>query len=133
MENKAYELRQPQADDIFLMFRILSKVGVKNIKDCFQTDEVKNAVRLMMANSNKDGENELSGIGVLVAIDVASVIMEHLDGARADIYAFLSRLSGMKTDEIAKMNPGDFAEMLIDVVKLEGFRDFFMRVFALFK
>jgi len=132
MENKAYTLRNPNADDIFLMFRILTKVGVKNIKGCFESEEVKNAMRLAMLN-NADGEKELSSIGILVAIDVASVIMEHLDGAKNDIYAFLSRLSGMKAEDIAQMNPGDFAEMIIDVVKLEGFRDFFMRVFALFK
>jgi hypothetical protein len=39
----------------------------------------------------------------------------------------------MKADEIAQMNPGDFAGMIIDTVKLEGFRDFFMRVTELFK
>lgn len=127
---KAYTLRNPEADDIFLMFRILSKVGVKNIKSCFESDEVKNAIRLMQTDG---GETDLSAVGMLIVVDVASVIMEHLDGAKKDIYAFLSRLSGMKAEEIAKMNPGDFAEMLIDTVKLEGFRDFFMRVIALFK
>lgn len=130
MEEKKYTLRDPNADDIFLMFRILSKVGIKNIKGCFESDEVRAAMRLAMTN---DTENELSSIGIIVAIDVASVIMEHLDGAKNDIYAFLSRLSGMKADEIAQMNPGDFAGMIIDTVKLEGFRDFFMRVTALFK
>lgn len=129
---KTYTLRNPQADDIFLMFRILTKVGVKNVKECFQSEEVKNAM-MLMASNKEQGEKELSGIGMLVAVDIACVLMEHMDAAKNDIYAFLARLSGMKVDDIAKMNPGDFAEMIIDVVKLEGFRDFFMRVFALFK
>lgn len=133
MENKAYVLRNPKADDIFLMFRILTKVGVKNIKSCFESDEVKNAMKLLAVNGGKEGEAELSSVGMLVAVDVACVIMEHLDNAKNDIYAFLGRLSGMDVKEIAAMNAGDFAEMLIDVVKLEGFRDFFMRVIALFK
>lgn len=133
MENKAYILRNPKADDIFLMFRILTKVGVKNIKSCFESAEVKNAMKLLAVNGGKDGEAELSSVGMLVAVDVACVIMEHLDSAKSDIYAFLGRLSGMDVKEIAAMNAGDFAEMLIDVVKLEGFRDFFMRVIALFK
>ena len=132
MENKAYTLRNPEASDIFLMFRIFNKIGVKNIKECFQTDEVKNAMMLMAANK-AEGEKELSGIGMLVAIDIACVLMEHLDEAKNDIFAFLARLSDMKAEDIGKMNPGDFADMVIDVVKLEGFRDFFMRVFGLFK
>lgn len=130
MEEKKYTLRDPNADDIFLMFRILSKVGIKNIKGCFESDEVRAAMRLATMD---DADGELSNIGIIVAIDVAGVIMEHLDGAKNDIYAFLSRLSGMKVDEIAQMNPGDFAGMIIDTVKLEGFRDFFMRVTGLFK
>jgi len=130
MEEKKYTLRNPNADDIFLMFRILSKVGIKNIKGCFESDEVRAAMRLATMN---DADGELSNIGIIVAIDVAGVIMEHLDGAKNDIYAFLSRLSGMKVEEIAQMNPGDFAGMIIDTVKLEGFRDFFMRVTGLFK
>ena len=132
MENKAYTLRNPQADDIFLMFRILTKVGVKNVKECFQSEEVKNAMMLMAANKEQ-GEKELSAIGMLVAVDIGCVLMEHMDAAKNDIFAFLARLSNMKVEDIAQMNPGDFAEMIIDVVKLEGFRDFFMRVFALFK
>lgn len=130
MEEKKYTLRNPNADDIFLMFRILSKVGIKNIKGCFESDEVRAAMRLATMD---DADGELSNIGIIVAIDVAGVIMEHLDGAKNDIYAFLSRLSGMKVEEIAQMNPGDFAGMIIDTVKLEGFRDFFMRVTGLFK
>lgn len=132
MENKTYTLRNPEASDIFLMFRIFNKIGVKNIKECFQTAEVKNAMMLLAA-SKDEGEKELSGIGVLVAIDIACVLMEHLDEAKTDIFAFLARLSGMKVEDIEKMNPGDFADMVIDVVKLDGFRDFFMRVFGLFK
>ena len=134
MENNiAYTLRQPQADDIFLMFRILSKVGIKNIKGCFESEEVKNAMRLMVANNGTEDVGNISSIGMLVAVDVASIIMEHLDGAKEDIYAFLANLSGMKKKDIAGMNPGDFFEMIMDVIKLEGFRDFFMRVYALFK
>lgn len=132
MENKAYELRNPQADDIFLMFRIFNKIGIKNIRECFQSEEVKSAMLVMAANK-EEGEKALSGIGMVVAIDIGCVLMEHMDAAKNDIYAFLGRLSGMKAEDIAKMNPGDFAEMIADVVKLEGFRDFFMRVFGLFK
>ena len=45
MMEKKYELRSPKADDMFLMLRILSKVGVKNLKKCFSTGDVMAAIR----------------------------------------------------------------------------------------
>lgn len=141
--NKAYTLRQPEFDDAFLMFRILSKVGVKKLKGCFESEEVKNAIRFMFQNKTENSNNEdadvkkneemITSIGWLIIGDMLSMIMENMDVAKEDIYAFLSRLSGMKTEEIAKLNLVEAYEMIMDVIKLEGFRDFFMRVYESFK
>ena len=129
MEKKNYTLRNPKAEDIFLMFRILSKIDVKNVKKCFQQQDL--AVALQSANGNQ--EAAVSAIGMSVLLDIVGVILEHIDDAKKDIYAFLSTLSGLSFDEIAQMEAGDFAELVISVVQLEGFRDFFRRVFALLK
>lgn len=123
---KKYELRSPKADDMFLMFRILSKVGVKNLKNCFSTGDVMAAIR-------GDGKKDSEAVGLSVALEIASVLMEHLDDAKKDIYAFLSNLSGMKAADIASLEMADFAQMVIEVIQLEGFRDFFQRVFGLLK
>lgn len=123
---KKYELRSPKADDMFLMFRILSKVGVKNLKNCFSTGDVMAAIR-------GEGKKDSEAVGLSVALEIASVLMEHLDDAKKDIFTFLSNLSGMKASEIAALEMADFAQMVIEVIQLEGFRDFFQRVFALLK
>jgi hypothetical protein len=68
-----------------------------------------------------------------IVFDIASTILENMDNAKTDIYAFLARLSGMKEMEIADMEAADFADMVIDTIQLEGFRDFFQRVLGLFK
>lgn len=129
MEKKNYTLRNPKAEDIFLMFRILSKIDVKNVKKCFQAQDVAGAIE--SANGNQ--EAAVSAVGMSVLLDIVGVVLEHIDDAKKDIYAFLSNLSGLSADEIAQMEAGDFAEMVISVVQLEGFRDFFQRVFGLLK
>lgn len=126
MMEKKYELRSPKADDMFLMFRILSKVGVKNLKNCFSTGDVMAAIR-------GEGKKDSEAVGLSVALEIASVLMEHMDDAKKDIFTFLSNLSGMKASEIAAMEMADFAQMVIEVIQMEGFRDFFQRVFALLK
>lgn len=126
MMEKKYELRSPKADDMFLMFRILSKVGVKNLKNCFSTGDVMAAIR-------GEGKQDSEAVGLSVALEIASVLMEHMDDAKKDIFTFLSNLSGMKASEIAALEMADFAQMVIEVIQLEGFRDFFQRVFALLK
>lgn len=126
MMEKKYELRSPKADDMFLMFRILSKVGVKNLKNCFSTGDV-------MAALHGEGKKDSEAVGLSVALEIASVLMEHMEDAKKDIFTFLSNLSGMKVSEIAALEMADFAQMVIEVIQLEGFRDFFQRVIALFK
>lgn len=125
MENNTFELRNPKADDMFLMFRILSRVGVKNLKSCFESGDVMAAI--------KGNENDSEAVGLSVALEIASVIMEHMEDAKKDIYTFLANLSGKKPAEIADMEMADFAQMVIEVIQMEGFRDFFQRVITLFK
>ena len=40
-----YTLRKLKADDTFLMFSILSKIGFRELKDCFSSDEAKEAIK----------------------------------------------------------------------------------------
>ena len=61
MMEKKYELRSPKADDMFLMFRILSKVGVKNLKNCFSTGDV-------MAALQGEGKKDSEAVGLSVAL-----------------------------------------------------------------
>lgn len=131
MTDKAFELRQLTAEDIFPMFQIISKIGVREFKSCFESEEVRNAI-MGMASGAKD-QAKLNAIGLTVAVDIAGVIISNLYKCKDDIYQLLSQLSGMKTKEIASLPMPTFLEMIIAVVKKEEFKDFFQGVTKLLK
>lgn len=122
---KAYELRVLCADDVFPMFKIISKIGIKEFKSCFGSEDVKAVI---------NGEQaDLNAVGLAVAVDIAGVIMANVPNAKEDIYLFLSQISNMSKDDIKELPISTFAEMIIDVVKKEEFKDFFGVVSKLFK
>lgn len=128
---KAFELRNLTADDMFPMFQIISKIGVKEFKNCFEAPDVKKALEAV--SSGKDGQDALAAVGMAVAFDLAGVIISNLPSCKDDIYLLLSQLSGMKTKDIASLPMVTFVEMIVAVIKKEEFTDFFQAVSKLFK
>lgn len=126
---KAYELRTLCADDVFPMFKIISKIGIKEFKSCFESEDVKEAIQA----ANGEGQADLEVIGLGVALDIAGVIIANIPNAKEDIYLFLAQISGMSKDDIRNLPIATFTEMIIDVVKKEEFKDFFQVVSKLFK
>ena len=133
MEQK-YELRALKASDFFLVTRILSKIGVKEFKGIFENEDTKATIKEMMEKNNGDlAVSDLASIGIGASIDVVATVLAHMEDCEKDIYNLLSRLSGLKETEIAELPMADFGEMVIDVIKHEGFRDFFTAVIKQFK
>lgn len=133
MEQK-FELRALKASDFFLVTRILSKIGVKEFKGIVESDEIKDAIRKMADNQNGEiAEADVASIGMTVVFDIASVVLDRMESCEKEIYKLLANLSGMKETEIADLPLADFGEMVISVIKHEGFRDFFTAVIKQFK
>ena len=131
-KTKAYELRELTADDMFPMFQIISKIGIREFKSCFESENVKKLVAEM--TSGKATKDELKAtVGVTVAFDLASVILSNLSSCKEDIYQLLAQLSGMTAKDIGKLPMYVFMEMVIDVIKKKEFTDFFQAAVKLFK
>lgn len=137
--DKTYELRGLMADDMFIMFSIISKIGIKEFKACFESDDVKAAVLNMAKKADENGDAEADegadvvSVGISVALDIASILLANIGKCKNDIYALLSSLSGMKAGDIAKLPAKTFTSMVIDLVKKEEFADFFQDAVKLFK
>lgn len=134
--DKTYELRDLQADDLFVLVSIVSKIGIKEFKACFASDDVKDAVMSMAKNEKEeaaDNSNDITSVGISVALDIAAILMANIGGCKNDIYSLLANLSGMKAADIAKLPVMTFTSMIVDLVKKKEFADFFQEAVKLFK
>lgn len=126
MSEKTYTLRMLKADDLFSVLRIINKIGLNELKKCFDGETVRKA----MADAGKEQESDLAAaVGMQIMLDVASLVVERLPECRKELYQFLASLSGMKEQEIADLPMGTFAGMVMDVLQKDEFADFFTQVF----
>lgn len=128
-EEKAYTLREMTAEDVFPMFKIISGIGLKEFKGCFEADNVKAAVK-----GGADGDKpNAAEVGITIVLGVADVVCANLPKCKNDIYKLLSGLSGMKMEDIAALPMAVFTDMVVDTIKKEEFANFFRAAARLFK
>ena len=124
------ELRRLQATDLFSMVKILNGIGLKNFKDVIDTDKIK---EMRKSINDDNAEQVVSDIGMNVVMSVLSVILENLPSVETDLYNFIGSIANMKAKDVAKMDIGDFMDLLISIVQKEEFKDFFKRASKLIK
>lgn len=125
--SKPYELRKLSGEDMFPMLNIISKIGVRQFKSAFESEDVKN-----MISNKKDGKVDVVQIGMAVGFDVISIIISEIPSAEKEIFTFLGNLSGMSKKELQNLPLATFTQMIVDVFKKEEFDDFFKAVLTLF-
>lgn len=124
------ELRKLQASDIFSMVRIINGIGFKTIKDSINVDEI-NEIRKGMTDENSDVI--ASKVGTNVVMSILGTLIENLPKVENDVYEFAGSVAGMKAKDVAKMDAGDFVELLISIFTKDEFKDFFSRASKLIK
>lgn len=120
MENEALTMRRLRADDLFTMMRILSKIGVNDLRSVMATKTAVQRVR--------EGSESAESLGVTVALMIADKLLARLPDCKAEIYTLLADLSGKTPAEIAALDMGVFAEAVFTLMVSEDFRDFFTRL-----
>lgn len=120
MENEALTLRRLRADDLFTMMRILSKIGVEDLRAALPGKTTIQRVR--------EGNESAESLGVTVALMLADKLLARLPDCKAEIYTLLADVSGKTPAEIAALDMGVFAEAVFDLMASEDFRDFFTRL-----
>jgi len=126
MENKEYTLRSLKASDLFMMTKIINKIGIKEVKDCFNSPDVKKAI------SGAETE-DVTAVGMQVMLELASVVVSNLSECEMEIYQFLASLAGTNPGEIRELPVNTFIDMILEVFRKEEFTDFFQRVVGLSK
>ena len=130
MNEAVYTFRKLDGTDMFLMFKILGKIGVNEFAKCFDAEKVKGLV----ASANAQGKQDATTIvGISVMLDLVDIIVSNLPKCEAEIYQMLSNTSNLTVEEVKKLDFATFTEMVIDFVKKEEFKDFIKVVSKLFK
>lgn len=99
------------------MSKIVSKIGVKEFKNAF---------------ANIDIDADESAIGMGIVFEIGDVILSHLPDCEKDLYAFLADLTGETVENLREISIVEFAQIVIDLVQKEDFKDFFKVVSRLF-
>lgn len=114
-----YNFRRLNSTDIFLMTKIIGKIGINEFSTCFEKDSVKN-----LLGSITGDKSNATMIGISVFLEAANVIMGNISKCETEIYQLLSNVSGMSVKEIKGLDGVVFFEMVMDFVTKEEFRDF---------
>ena len=132
-----YTFRPLQAEDAFLMCKIIKAIGIKEFKACFEDG----GIQEMLSQFTKDtqegeaqsGDNAaIVKAGISVFMEIADVVIGNLPKCENEIFQMLSRTSNLTEKEIRKMGFADFFAMIIDFFKKEEFKDFIKVVSRLF-
>lgn len=123
-----YTVRELKATDLGPVCKILSKIGVRQFKDCF------NNIDFGKEKSEElEDKDELTDaqVGLSVMIDIVSVITENMDAAQIEINTFLSSVTGLDVNAIENLSLADYMDLIIEVLTKADFKDFFNRAMKL--
>lgn len=124
---KVYTFRKLNSTDTFTMFKIIGKIGIKDVAKSFDKDTVKDLIK-----DTKGAENANTIVGISVMLEIANIIITNLPKCDAEIYQLLSQTSNLSVEQIKELDFATFTEMVIDFVKKPEFRDFIKVVSKLF-
>lgn len=127
-ETTTFNLRELCAKDVAPVTSILTKIGFKEFKECFQSEEIK-----QIAKTAEDGKDIAGAVGLTVMFDIVGIILANYAKCQPELFKFLASISDLKEKEIESLPLDEFTELLVQVVKKEEFVGFMKVVSKLFK
>lgn len=131
-ELKPYKFRKLDVDDVFLMFTIISKIGIKEFKACFEDKKVGLTISKMFSSESKEEAGAIYSVAAVVLLPIADIVIGNLGKCKEDILNLLAQTSDLEVEQI-RADAILFTEMVIDFFKKPEFPDFMKVVSKLFK
>lgn len=123
--DKAYTFRELKSTDTFLMFNIISKIGITELTQNFDINELQNMV--------KGGDSATKTLGISIILKLANIVLTNLPKCEGDIFKLLSDTSDLTVEQVRDLDFTTFTKMVIDFIKKEEFKDFIKVVSESFK
>ena len=138
---KPYTFRRFSSTDIFPMFRIIGKIGLKEFTAAIDKDVLNELVTKFIQDNKEEKEDgnieinfaDFAAGGASVILGIADVILSKLEYCEKDIYQLLSQTSNLSFDEVKALDGAVFLEMIIDFIMKDDFKDFIKVVSKRFK
>lgn len=121
-----YNFRQLNSTVIFPVCNIISKIGIRELKSCFDSQNIS-----AFAQKGKMSKNAMMALGASVAFDIAGVIFANMQKCENEIFTFLASVTDLTDEELRTMPPADFANIVVEFFKKEELQDF-MKVVSKF-
>ena len=132
-EPKPYTFKKLSSKDVFLMFKIISTIGINEFTACFENGNVLKAITAM-TDEEKESDTGALMVASTTLLEVGNVILTNLPKCENEIYQLLVNCSDVSMAKLtAKGNAVMFIEMVVDFFKKEEFPAFFKVVSKLFK
>lgn len=136
MAEKKYKFRELGSRDLFLMIKLVKKIGLNNFSELLKGDNIKKIVSQFTTDKDEDAESKEAAymqIGIALGLDFFQVVIERLDECEDVIYEILNKTSNMNLKDLYAMHPDEFIEMIYDFSQLEDFQKLFQKAVSLFK
>ena len=132
---KPYTFRKLEAPDMFVMFKIISAIGVNEFKILFESKGVTDLFKNLMFEKGEKPktDEEFIALGAGIMFDLAQTVITNLPKCEREIYQLLAQVANMKIEHVRKLEPASFMRMVIDFLKKEEFKDFIKVVSESFK
>ena len=125
LEGRIYTLRKLDAQDIAPLANIISKIGFKEFKACFDSPEVKAGMA--------DGSLDLEKAGVTIMFDVVGIVIANIPKCIDEVFAFIASLTGFDIEDVKKLDLDVVTEIIIEIFQKEEFKKVFKVASKLFK
>lgn len=136
---KAYEFRTLTSKDLFLIIKLVKKIGLDELAKVFEMKNIKSIIDTSVSEGKEDAEgteytdDNIFTVGLNIMLDIAQIVVERLDCCENEIYDVLSATSNLDKKQVQELDLDVFIEMIIDFVQLEDFHKLFTKVASLFK
>lgn len=132
MTAPVWTFRRLNSTDVFLMCKIIGKIGINEFNECFSKDSVKGALASLTGEGGTE-EGSAATVGFAFILEAANIIIGNLPKCEQEIYQMLSNTSNLTVKQVKELDFADFFEMVIDFIKKEEFQDFIQVASKLFK